>query len=187
MLNRLSVVSIVLLASLIRQPIALAEESAGESKSEKKEAEPKEEKEEEENKIVVGIGGAGEYAFKENSIAPGGNIMFEASLIEGWLTLGLSVSALKGAEGAEVPIDLLIKKPFKLAPAVEMIVGIGPEFLYVSTAEGPNVFVGGELAVGFLFWPSKHVGFWIEPAYDLVAKDGLSQSIAVSGGVLIGW
>ena len=35
-------------------------------------------------------------------------------------------------------------------------------------------------------WPGG-VGLWLEPGYDLVARDGVSQGIGATGGAMVGF
>ena len=44
-----------------------------------------------------------------------------------------------------------------------------------------------EFALDFFYWPWQHVGFWIEPSYDLVFRDKPSLGIGSTGGVALGW
>jgi hypothetical protein len=41
--------------------------------------------------------------------------MLEWDAIENWLGLELGASMLRSASGVEIPIDLLVKKPFRFA------------------------------------------------------------------------
>ena len=59
----------------------------------------------------------------------------------------------------------------------------------MSALLGPRIgtFFGGEAVADFMFWPSRHVGLWVEPSYDLVFRDGLSHGVGSTGGVIFGW
>jgi hypothetical protein len=45
----------------------------------------------------------------------GPNVMIEWDAIEDWLEFEVGASVFSAEGGIEVPIDLLVKKPFKLA------------------------------------------------------------------------
>ena len=93
--------------------------------------------------------------------------MIEWDAIEDWLELEVGASILSVDGGVEVPIDLLVKKPFKLARWAEFMFGVGPEVVQV-TGTHRGTYFGGELALDFMFWPwGRHVGLWVEPEYDL--------------------
>jgi hypothetical protein len=94
---------------------------------------------------------------------------------------------LSAPGGVLVSIDLLIKKPFRLARWAEFMVGVGPEVVRV-TGANRGTYWGGEVALDFMFWPwGKHVGLWVEPEYDLTYQHGASSGIGTTGGVLLGW
>lgn len=137
--------------------------------------------------IIVGVGGAGELELGNGSLHPGVNVMVEWDAIEDWLELELEASALAADQGLEIPVALLVKKPFSLGRRAEFMVGLGPEVVRVT---GPNrgTYFGGEAALDFMFWPwSRQIGLWVEPEYDLTLHDGASSGVGATGGVLLGW
>jgi len=132
-------------------------------------------------------GGAGEVELRDHSLHPGTSVMVEWDAIEKWLELEVGASVLTADHGVEVPIDLLVKKPFRLAPWAEFMVGVGPELVQITGPDG-GTFFGGELALDFMFWPwGRRVGLWVEPAYDLVFHGGASSGVGGMGGMLLGW
>jgi hypothetical protein len=138
--------------------------------------------------IVIGVGGAAELELGDGSLHPGANVMVEWDAVENWLELEIGASMLAANRGVEVPIDLLVKKPFKLAPWAEFMVGIGPEIVIVSNPTTKATYFGAEFALDVMFWPwGRRVGLWVEPEYDLVFHDGASSGIGSTGGLLIGW
>lgn len=140
-----------------------------------------------EHTIVLGVGGATELELGDGSLHPGANLMVEWDAIENWLELEVGVSVLTANHGVEVPVDLLVKKPFKLARWAELMIGVGPEAVQVTGANG-GTYVGAEAASDFMFWPwGGRVGLWVEPEYDVVFHGGASSGIGATGGVLFGW
>ena len=123
----------------------------------------------------------------EGAFHSGANAFLEYEAIESWLELELEISLLAAEGGREVPIDLLVKKPFRLSRDIELMIGIGPEIVRVWGTEKNGTFVGGELVFDFMFWPSRHVGLWIEPTYSLIFRSGVSHSVGTTGGVIFGW
>jgi hypothetical protein len=63
-----------------------------------------------EHAIILEFGAAGDSSRVEG-FQPGGTFAFEVTLIENWLELEVGVSAMRSATGAEIPIDILFKKP----------------------------------------------------------------------------
>jgi hypothetical protein len=136
--------------------------------------------------IIVGVGGAAELELADGSLHPGANVMVEWDAIENWLELEVGASALSTAGGVQIPIDLLVKKPFKLARWAEFMVGVGPEVVQVTGVNG--TYFGGEVALDFMFWPwGRRVGLWVEPEYDLIFHNGATSGLGSTGGVLLGW
>jgi hypothetical protein len=141
-----------------------------------------------EHTVIVGVGGAAELELGDGSLYPGANLMVEWDAIENWLELEIGASILSASRGVDVPIGLLVKKPFKLAPWAELMVGVGPEVVLVSNPTTKATYFGAEGALDFMFWPwGRRVGLWVEPEYDLIFHDGASSGIGSSGGLLFGW
>lgn len=137
--------------------------------------------------IVVGIGGAIELEVVGGTAHPGANISVEWDAVEHWLELEVGASILTADGGIQVPVDLLVKKPFKLARRAEFMIGVGPEVIQV-TGTGSGTYFGGQVALDFMFWPwERHVGLWVGTEYDLVFHDGASSGIGGTGGMLFGW
>lgn len=137
--------------------------------------------------LIVGVGGATELELGDGSLHPGANLMVEWDAIENWLEFEAGASVLAADHGVEVPIELLVKKPFKLASWAEFMIGLGPELVQV-TGTNKGTYFGGEVAVDLMFWPwGRRVGLWVEPEFDLTYQHGASSGIGTTGGLLIGW
>jgi hypothetical protein len=143
--------------------------------------------EELEHTVIVGVGGAAELELGNAGLHPGLNVFIEYEAIENWLELELDVSLLAAEGGLEIPVDLLIKKPFRLTRHLELMIGIGPQIVRVSGTEKNGTFIGGEAVLDFMFWPTRHVGLWLEPNYAFVFRNGVSHSVGTTGGVIFGW
>ncbi len=140
-----------------------------------------------EHTIVVGVGGAGELELGDRSLHLGGNVMIEWDAIEDWLEIEVGASMLATKGGLDIPVDLLVKKPFTLTRWAEVMLGVGPEVVHVTGAT-KGTYLGGEVALDFMFWPwGRRIGLWTEPEYDVVFHDGASSGIGLTGGVLLGW
>jgi hypothetical protein len=137
--------------------------------------------------IILGVGGATEVELGDGSVHAGANLMVEWDAIENWLEFEVGASILTTPGGVEVPVDLLLKKPFKLTRWAEFMIGVGPEVVQV-TGANKGTYFGGEAALDFMFWPwGRHVGLWLEPEYDLLFHEGISSGLGATGGVLLGW
>jgi hypothetical protein len=142
--------------------------------------------EEIEHSLIVGVGGASEIELGDGSLHTGANVMVEWDAIENWLELEVEASVLAADSGVEVPFALLVKKPFRLARKVEFMIGVGPEVVQVAGAN-KGTYVGGEVALDFMFWPTRPVGLWLAPIYDFIFHAGVSHGLGSTGGLLIGW
>jgi hypothetical protein len=140
-----------------------------------------------EHTIVVGVGGATEIELGDGTTSGGGSAFVEWNAIPDWLSLEAGASVLAAEGGVEMPIELLFKKPFRLARGVEFLPGIGPEIVVVATPETKAAYFGGAAALDFMFWPSRKVGLWIEPGYDFVFRDGVTHGLGGTGGLIMGF
>jgi hypothetical protein len=137
--------------------------------------------------IIVGVGGTADLELGDGSLHPGANVMIEWDAVENWLELEVGASVLSAPGGVQVPVDLLVKKPFRLARWAEFMIGVGPEVVQV-TGANKGTYFGGEVALDFMLWPwGRRVGLWVEPEYDLTVQHGASSGIGSSGAALIGW
>jgi hypothetical protein len=135
--------------------------------------------------IVFEIGAAGDWSRAEG-FHPGGTFAFEVTPIERWLELEIGITAIHDDEGTEIPIDVLFKKPWRLSPTFEFMIGVGPELIH---ATGPDhgTFWGISTVLDFMFWPRKNVGWYVEPGYELTFRDGAKHhGLAIAAGLLIG-
>ena len=139
-----------------------------------------------EHTLIFGLGGATDVDLGDGSIHPGANVMVEWDAIEDWLELEVEASVLSTGSGTEVPVGLLIKKPFRLTRTAELMIGLGPELVRVS-GPGRGTYFGGQFALDFMFWPTRHVGFWVEPAYEVVFHAQAAHGLGCTGGLLVGW
>jgi hypothetical protein len=138
-----------------------------------------------EHRVAFGVGAAVEV---DGRAAPGGgNLFVEWEAIAGWLDLKLGASALAADGGVEIPIDLLFEKPFRLHRQLELMVGLGPELLVCRHTAKDGQFFAFEVAAALVYWPSRHVGLYVEPSYVLAVRDGLESRFAATSGVLFGW
>jgi hypothetical protein len=169
---------VLLLAALIATTAAHLAAAAGE---------PEPEEEAIEHAIILGVGGAVEFELGDRSFHPGANVFAEYEAIENWLEFELGASMLSAEGGVEMPIDLLLKKPFRLTRNVEFMVGLGLEIVRVSGTKKNGTFGGTEFALDLMFWPLSRVGLWVEPSCDVVFRRGTSRAMGSTGGVIFGW
>ena len=111
----------------------------------------------------------------------------EITPIENLLEIEFGVSELKAEDGTELSIDILFKKPFRLSPQVEFMIGLGPALVHVPGDEQGGTYPGAEMVLELMFWPREDVGWYVEPGYDLLFHDGTQHALGVTAGLLVGW
>jgi len=136
--------------------------------------------------LVLEIGTAGEWPLDGSRPNFGGTIAAEITPIENWLELEFGLTMLGTAGHTEVSGDILFKKPFQLSPTVEFMIGAGPSLSRTLNGPERGTAVSAEFALDFMFWPTKNLGWYIEPTWSINPRNG-QQSAAISIGILIGF
>lgn len=141
---------------------------------------------EEKEAAVIELGTATGWNFDGGS-GFGPTVAVEVTPIEKWLELEAGVTPLFSQHSTEWGTDLLFKKPWTLSRKVELMVGIGPEWIHTNGAGKTPNSVSGEGIIDVMFWPSKkhRFGWYVEPGYERNFGRGHEQSLGVSGGLLI--
>ncbi|MBV8847691.1 MAG: hypothetical protein JO307_33170 [Bryobacterales bacterium] len=112
----------------------------------------------------------------------------EVTPVEKWLELEAGVTPSFGRHTIEWATDLLFKKPWTLSSTIELMAGVGPEWIHTSESGATANSISGEAVLDFMFWPRrwKHkYGWYVEPAYDYNFGKGHERSIGASFGLLI--
>lgn len=136
---------------------------------------------------VLEIGGAADWGLTGGPVGLGGTLAVEVTPIEQWLEIEAGVTAL-GANGRkEFATDLLLKKPFQLSPGVELMAGAGPELSWNLAGAHQTQALTTEFALDLMIWPTKNVGWYVEPSYDISGFGATStRSLGVDAGLIIG-
>jgi hypothetical protein len=138
-----------------------------------------------ERAIVFELGAAGDWSRAEG-FHPGGTFAFEITPIEHWLELEVGVTALWSDGSTEMPVDVLVKKPWQLSRNVEFMVGVGPELVF-ATGSNAATFWGIEAVADLMVWPRRNVGWYIEPGYETTMRDGVRRhGLGIAVGLLLG-
>ena len=139
-----------------------------------------------EHSFILEIGAAGEWPLNGAGPNFGGMIAGEIEPIENWLELEFGLTTLATAGHTELSGDVLFKKPFRLSPTVEFMVGAGPSFSRTLNGRDLGDSWSAEFALDWMFWPTKNVGWFIEPTWSVNPRNG-QHSAAVSIGILVGF
>ena len=137
---------------------------------------------------ILELGAATSWNFTGGAATFAPNLAAEVTPIEHWLELEAGVSPFYTHKSSEWDTDLLFKKPWTISRQTELMLGVGPEWVHLNQNGKVANSISGELAGDFMFWPTgkHHFGWFLEPAYDYSFASGHQQSIAMSGGLLIG-
>jgi hypothetical protein len=136
-----------------------------------------------EHKYVLEIGPAGEWPVKDKPNF-GGNFAIESTFIENWLEIEVGLTSLATNGRTEWSGDLLFKKPFRVSPTFEFMIGAGPS-ISKNLVGDRNTDVSAALALDFMFWPTPNIGWFVEPTWSINPRNG-EQSFAATAGILIG-
>jgi hypothetical protein len=136
---------------------------------------------------IVEIGGAPSVSLNGSGLSISPTVAVEVTPIENWLELELGTTPTFSRSSTEWVTDLLFKKPWTLSKKVELMVGVGPEWIHTRNNRGSTNAIGGEAAVDFMFWPGakRRFGWYLEPAYERQFGAGREASLSISGGLLI--
>ena len=135
---------------------------------------------------ILEFGGAASHSVKGGS-SFGATAAVEFTPIKNWLEIEAGVTPLFTRHSSEWDTDVLFKKPWTLSKKVELMVGLGPEWVHSRQAGiGRNAFAM-EGALDFMIWPSpkRKFGWYIEPSFDHTFGRSHENSLGITGGLLI--
>ncbi len=139
----------------------------------------------EDHRAVIELGLAAERGIGESSTGLGGTIAVEMTPIENWLELETGVAAMRSAGHTEYSADFLFKKPWQLSEKAEFMAGLGPELSH-RPDHRPGTTLATEIIGDFMFWPTRNVGWYLEPGYSMTRLSGGERSVELSAGLIIG-
>src|SRR5262249_34230330 len=118
-----------------------------------------------EHRLVLEVGVAGEWPLNGDRPNSGGMIAAEIEPIAGWLELEFGLSTLGSTGHTVLSGDVLFKKPFRLSPTVEFMVGAGPSLSRTLNGPEQGNARSVEFALDWMFWPTRNIGWFIEPTW----------------------
>ena len=141
-----------------------------------------------EPRAIVELGGAAGWSLNNGGASFGADAAVEVTPIENWLELEAGVTPLfRRHHSTEWDTDLLFKKPWTLSRKVELMAGVGPEWVHTRDPGMRANSIAGEAALDFMFWPGGNhkFGWFLEPGYDYSFAHGHERSFGISFGLLI--
>ena len=139
-----------------------------------------------EHAVVLEFGAQSESSVSLSDSRVGPSLAVEVTPIEDVLELEFGVATSTSRHATEWETDLLFKKPWTLSPTVEFMAGLGPTWTHSNQRFGPKNTVGVEIALDFMFWPTKSWGWFLEPSYGMEFARGHEKSLGLSVGILWG-
>jgi hypothetical protein len=137
-----------------------------------------------EHALVLKMGPAGEWPSHDRANF-GGTFAVEKSIIENWLEIEVGLTMLGTTGQRELSGDIIFKKPFRISPNFEFMIGVGPSISRALNGEDQSTTVSAAFTLDFMFWPTPNVGWFLEPTWTVNPRNG-QQSFAASVGLLIG-
>jgi hypothetical protein len=135
--------------------------------------------------IVFELGAAADWS-RVDGFHPGGTFAFEVTAVERWLELEVGFTAIRNQGGFELPVDVLFKKPWRFSPRFEFMIGAGPELIQATGLER-GTFWGVSSVLDFMFWPTRNIGWYVEPGYEVTFRERATHhGVALAAGLLIG-
>lgn len=143
----------------------------------------------EHHKLEFSAAGVALFALNERTEAlPGYGVSVVVPVIPHQLEIEGIFHSLFPEGGVEFPIDVLIRKPFRVAPRFEPYIGLGGTVVPFREEEESGVRFGVATAAGADFWIQRHVGFFAEFNYNLLfpPEEELRHEIGGVAGVVLG-
>ena len=141
---------------------------------------------EQDHALILEIGGASESPIHDGTSNFGGTLAAEITPIERWLELESGITVLSTAKHSELSADLLFKKPFRLSSSAEFMAGLGPSVSRTMGGPERGTALSLEAVLDFMFWPSKRVGWYIEPGWSVSFRKR-EQFLGATAGLLLGF
>ncbi len=140
------------------------------------------------NSFVIEIGPAVERNLNNKTSNFGSTVAIEFTPIEDVLEVEVGATLLNSAGQRELGEEILFKKPFRLSPTSELMIGMGPQVGRKLQGTDSGTSIGMAFALDLMFWPTKKIGWYFSPEYGYgLGNSKGEQSIGASAGILFGW
>jgi hypothetical protein len=135
-------------------------------------------------KLVIELGGGAFRNVTDGASSFGPAVAVEVTPVKNSVELEFGTTALFRRHSTEWGTDLLFKKPWDLSPKVELMLGLGPEWVHSKQYGIATNSASVEAVADFMFWRSaKHrFGWYLEPTYEHSLARGDEQSVGFTGG-----
>ena len=142
--------------------------------------------EEKEAVAELEIGGLGEWDLRGGGLSFGPSAAIEVTPIKDWLEVEFGITPLLGDGRTEWDTGLVFKRPFILSDSIEIMPGLGPEWVHTVSGGKTTDSLGAEAVLDLQFWPSpeRKFGWFLEPSYGYDFGRGHEQSLGLTVGLL---
>jgi hypothetical protein len=141
----------------------------------------------EDHSVVFQIGPSVERNLTNKSSNSGSTMAVEFTPIEDELEVEVGATLLNSSGQRELSGEVLFKKPYRLSPTSEFMIGIGPQVGHSYQGADSGNSYGLALAFDLMFWPSRNVGWYFSPEYGYgLGRNAGEHSIGASVGILFG-
>lgn len=142
------------------------------------------EEEADEHRMMLLVGPSLEKNLVDGSKSIGTYMALEFTAIENELEIEVGSQYLSAASPKEIGGAVIFKKPFELAPGVELALGLGPTVWRKTSSPNNGIQYCVSFASDFMFWSSKRVGWYLSPGYTYGVGHSTERSLGVSAGLL---
>jgi hypothetical protein len=132
---------------------------------------------------LVELGATGEREISEHVSHLSPTIGIEAEPIENWFEIELGASTNRSQGATNWELELQFKKPFQLCNMIEVEPGLGSTWSDTTQSDQRPSTWGAEASIGFLFWRTKRIGWFLEPSYGITFGSGTKTSVGLTGGI----
>lgn len=133
-----------------------------------------------EHTVIIGAGLAVDV--ESETVKTGVATFVEYEAIDSVLELELGGQGVWGGGGRELSVDLLCKWPRRITDRLDVMIGAGPTVIATK-----NVSWAIEGAIDLMWWPTRWLGVWVEPSYEVLLVDKLPSAAGLTAGPILGW
>jgi hypothetical protein len=130
-------------------------------------------------KIIV----LGESVEQERTAFIGPGLIYELTAIPHWLELELAAATLFSSEETKIPIDVMLKKPFRISRIVDLFAGAGPMLNLAIRDDKTHVHPGLIVSTGVFLWLQDNFGLLFELDYAFVVEHDGAHEVEAAVGV----
>ncbi len=138
--------------------------------------------------FALGAGYTVESNLGNKTSSSGSTVSAEFTPIEDALEIEVDATLLNSSGQQELGEEVLFKSPYRLSSTSELDIGVGPQFGRKLQGSDSTTSFGMALALEFMFWPSKEIGWSFNPEYGYgLGNSKGEQTFGASIGILFGW